>query len=283
MGQRSIKWLLTIQKYSQMTTQIIIVLILVFLINLITTLSYSVRIVGIRTGRIAVSFALFNILVLVSRTAYGFQAPLLAKTIENNINTGAGGNLPEFRLIILMCSVATIIGGFLIPTFQRILTIAVEKFSVYKSVPALLLHSFTKGGVTSIKESIAIPSTKNITDINIQRNFPWKVFIMNIVAVAIITIGVLSALYAGYLNPEYRTTASNLSAIINGLATILMFVFIDPFLSVMTDDVVLGKTKESLFRKYIVYMVFARLLGTVLAQFIFLPSAQLIAWIAEII
>jgi len=38
-----------------------------------------------------------------------------------------------------------------------------------------------------------------------------------------------------------------------------------------------------LFRKYIVYMVFARLLGTVLAQIIFLPSAQLIAWIATII
>lgn len=36
-----------------MTSQIIVVLILVLLINLITTLSYSVRIVGIRTGRIA--------------------------------------------------------------------------------------------------------------------------------------------------------------------------------------------------------------------------------------
>ena len=59
-----------------MTTQVIIVLLLTFLINLITTLSYSVRIVGIRTGRIAISFALFNILVLVSRTANGFQASL---------------------------------------------------------------------------------------------------------------------------------------------------------------------------------------------------------------
>ena len=266
-----------------MTAQIIVVLILVFLINLITTLSYSVRIVGIRTGRIAVSFALFNILVLISRTAYGFQAPLLAKTIENNINSGAGENLFEFRLIILTCSVATIIGGFLIPTFQRLLSIAVEKFSIYKSVPSLILHSFSKGGITSIKDSIVIPSTKNVAQINFKSNFPWRVFIMNIIAVSIITVGVLSALYAGYLNPEFRSTASNLSAIINGVATILMFIFIDPFLSVMTDDVVLGKTKVSLFRKYIVYMVFARILGTVLAQFIFIPSAQIIAWIAELI
>ena len=44
-----------------MTTQVVIVLILTFVINLITTLSYSVRIVGIRTGRIAISFALQHI------------------------------------------------------------------------------------------------------------------------------------------------------------------------------------------------------------------------------
>jgi hypothetical protein len=263
-----------------MSTQIILVIILTFLINLITTLSYSVRIVGIRTGRIAVSFALFNILVLISRTAYGFQAPLLASSIEKNIYSNLGDNLFEFRLIIFSCTIATIMGGLLIPAFQRILSMAVNKFTIYKSIPSLLLHSFTKSGITSIKESMVIPSSKNISSISLKNDFPWKVFIMNIVAVAIITVGVLSALYAGYMNRDFRTTASSLSSVINGVSTILMFVFIDPYLSIMTDDVVLGKTSESLFRKYIVYMVFARVIGTVIAQFIFIPSANLIAWIA---
>lgn len=266
-----------------MSTQIALVLALTFLINLITTLSYSVRIVGIRTGRIAVSFALFNILVLISRTANGFQAPLLASTIEKNINSAVGPNLMDFRLIILSCTIATIIGALLIPTFQRILSIAVDKFSIYKSVPKVLLYGFTKTGLTSIKENIVVPSSRNISNIDLKVDFPWKVFIMNVVAVAIITIGVLSALYAGYFNPEFRTTASSLSAIINGFATILMFVFIDPYLSVMTDEVVLGKTKESLFRQYIVYMVFARVLGTVLAQIMLVPSAKLIAFVAGLI
>jgi len=70
-----------------------------------------VRIVGIRTGRIAVSFALFNILVLISRTANGFQAPLLANTIETNINSGAGPDLLNFRLIILSSTVAPLLEG----------------------------------------------------------------------------------------------------------------------------------------------------------------------------
>ncbi len=51
---------------AKMDTQIIIVLGLNFIISLIGTLAYSVRLVGVRTGKIAVSFALFNVLMLIS-------------------------------------------------------------------------------------------------------------------------------------------------------------------------------------------------------------------------
>src|ERR1700749_3765740 len=108
-----------------MTPQLLIVLVLTFVINLITTLSYSVRIVGIRTGRIAIAFALFNILVIISRTANGFQAPLLAKTVENDIKHGIADNAGVFRMVIFSCTLATLVGGLLIPTFQRVLSKAV--------------------------------------------------------------------------------------------------------------------------------------------------------------
>ena len=220
-----------------MAIQIIIVLILTFVINLITTLSYSVRIVGIRTGRIAISFALFNILVLVSRTANGFQAPLLAKTVENDIKLGVFDNVETFRLIIFTCSIATLIGAFLIPSFQRVLSRAVVNFSVHKSMGKLILQSFSKTVILYFKDNLTFPNKDNISQIKFGKEFPWKIFILNILAVAVLTIGVLSAVYASYINPEYRTTASNLSAFINGFATILLFAFIDPHLSAMTDDV----------------------------------------------
>jgi len=264
-----------------MTNPIIIVLFLTFLINIITTLSYSVRIVGIRTGRIAVSFALFNILVLISRTANGFQAPILAKAVERDIKNGIFDNILPFRYVLLSCTLGTLIGAVLIPTFQRLLSKAVLNFSIHKSVPKLIFHGFSKAGVLYFRESITIPSRDNITQINIDRHFPWRIFLLNVFAVTILTIGVLSAVYASYLNPDYRTTASNLSAFINGFATILMFTFIDPHLSVMTDDVVAGNCSETTFRKYIVYMVIARVIGTLLAQIAFLPCARILAGIAE--
>jgi hypothetical protein len=263
-----------------MSAQILLVILLAFLINLITTLSYSVRIVGIRTGRIAISFSLFNILVLISRTAYGFQAPLLANTVEKNIKMGVFTGMADFQWIIFASTIATIIGGFLIPSFQRLLSIAVLKFSETKSVPKIFLRSLSKEGVYHFKESLVWPKSQNLK-INFLDNFPWKVFLMNVFAVAILTIGVLSSIYAGYLNPDFRSTASSLSAIINGMATILMFVFIDPFLSSMTDDVVLGKCSEATFRRYIVYMVIARVVGTVLSQILLLPSAHFIIFVAR--
>ena len=265
-----------------MAIQIIIVIVLTFVIHLISTLSYSVRIVGTRTRKIAISFALFNIMVLISRTSNSFQAPLLAKWIEENINLGIHPGTLEMRLIILSTSIATLLGGFLIPTFQRILSKAVMNFSIHKSVPKLLLFSFTQSGIRQIKQEIKIPDKGNFQLLSHNINkFPIKIFIYNSVAVSILTVGVLSSLYAGFLTPELRTTASTLSSIVNGFATILLFVFIDPYLSILTDEVIEEKYSETDFRKTIRFMVFSRFIGTLLAQFLLIPFARLIAEIAR--
>ena len=80
--------------------------------------------------------------------------------------------------------------------------------------------------------------------------------------------------------PEFRVTASQLSALINGFATILLFAFIDPQLSVMTDDAVEGKVDEGDFRRAITFISLSRLAGTVLAQALLLPAATLIAYVS---
>jgi hypothetical protein len=56
-----------------------------FVIHLIGILAYAVRIAGVQTRGLAVSFSLFNILILVSRTANSFQGPFLAKRVENSL------------------------------------------------------------------------------------------------------------------------------------------------------------------------------------------------------
>ena len=106
---------------------------------------------------------------------------------------------------------------------------------------------------------------------------------LNVIAMALWTLGVFASLYAGYLKPELRVTCSNLSSVINGVATILMFVFIDPQVSVMSDDVIEGRISDGRFRRVITSLLGARLAGTVLAQILLLPSATFIVRIAEAI
>lgn len=267
-----------------MTVQVIIVLALTFVIYVVGTLAYSVRIVGVKTVRIAIAFAIFNVFALLSRTANTFQAPLLAKTIETSIKNGnTNGMLYVFRWILLSATFATIIGAALLPTFIRVFTKAVQSFSVYRSIPKLLLHSFTKSGIEQFKKSITIPKKENLSQLKSLRKIPKKIVLMNVITSSIATVGVLSSLYAGCLYPEFRTTCSTLSSAINGFATILMFLFIDPFISMMTDDVIRGECSELDFSRCVIFIVCGLIVGTVIAQLLLVPAAEAIAIIARII
>ncbi len=67
------------------------------------------------------------------------------------------------------------------------------------------------------------------------------------------------------------------------MATILLFVIVDPYLSVLTDDVVEGRASEAFFRRTVVWMLATRLAGTLLAQALLLPAAHLVVAVARVL
>lgn len=265
-----------------MDAQLLVICLLTAGINLIGTLAYAARIAGVRTRRIAMSFALFNILVLISRTSNGFLGPFLAKRIETRIAHGGGeALLGDFRMVLLSATLAVAIGIALVPTGQRLFARAIGYFQQNRSTARMVLRTASPAGLRTIRQSIALPAPVQLRELAKPRGVGWTVLLANCLAQALITVGVLASLYAGYLNPDFRVTASQLSAVINGFATILLFALIDPQLSVMTDDVVEGRVSEPLFRRTIVWISFSRLAGTILAQILFVPSAMAVAWIAN--
>jgi hypothetical protein len=137
------------------------------------------------------------------------------------------------------------------------------------------------GAVAQFRASIQSPAWTNISQAHRGSHIPWRVVFLNTVVMAIWTVGVFSALYAAYLRPELRVTSSQLSAVINGGATILMFVFIDPYLSLLTDEVVEGNVSDPYFRRSIVWLTGSRIAGTVLAQLLLIPASLWIVTVAE--
>jgi hypothetical protein len=266
-----------------MDKQLLLICFLTFVIHLIGTLAYSVRIAGVRTKRIAVSLALFSILMLVSRTSNSFLGPFMAKRVENNLATGAVDLLMDFRWLLIAASLATIAGALLIPTFQRVFCRAVLHFQVHRSIPKLLMHGLFKGGISYVRDMASAPAGANLAGLHKGNGVSLSITLLNVGAVALWTVGVFAALYAGALDPAVRVTSSTLSSIINGGATVMMAVFIDPHMSGMTDDVVEGRVSESQFRKAVVWLVGSRLAGTLLAQLLLVPSALLIVQVARLL
>ena len=267
-----------------MSAQVWLVFFFTFVIHLISTLSYALRIAGTRTRKIALSFALFNILALASRTAHSFQVPLLAKHVEQNILRGTLSNTEsDFRWLLLAATLATVLGALLIPTAQRLLTRAVESFDLHRSIPRLLVRALSRSGIRHAREAFSLPVRNNLTRAVNLRHVPRRIVVANIFATALITTGAFSSLYAGYLNPTLRVTANSFSPLINGFSTILLFVYIDPFLSLLTDDVVNHKVSETDFRACVTLFVLSRLVGTLVAQLILIPSALLIVEVTRLL
>jgi hypothetical protein len=265
-----------------MDRQLLIICLLTASINLIGTLAYAARIAGIRTGRIAMSFALFNLLVLVSRMSNSFLGPFLAKRVETGLASGHGADLAgDFRIVLASASVAVLVGILLVPSGQRMFTSAIGWFQRNRSTARLILRTASPAGLSAVRHALKLPSAAHFKQFARPKAAGWGMLLGNVLAQALITVGVLASLYAGYLNPEFRVTASQLSAVVNGFATILLFALIDPQLSVMTDDVVEGRMSATQFRAVIVWVSFSRLAGTLAAQAFFLPAASAIAWIAN--
>lgn len=267
-----------------MDNQLALICLLTFSIHLIGALAYAARIAGVRTRRIAMSFALFNVLVLVSRLSNSFLGPFLAKRIETALANGTGEQLlSEFRIILLSATVAAVVGAFMVPTVQRWFCSAIGHFQEHRSMTRLMLHAFSRGGLSYIRRTSTVPNRGNVKGLGKIAGLPMNVIGLNVLAQALLTVGVIASLYAGYLYPEYRVTASQLSAIVNGFATLLLFILIDPQLSVMTDDVVAGSVNEASYRRTIVWLSVSRVAGTLLAQALLLPAAWLVVYAAGVI
>jgi len=194
-------------------TQLLFICFLTFVIHLIGTLAYSIRIAGVRTRRIAVSLTLFGLLMLVSRTSNSFLGPFLAKRVETSLDAVASTSLlGDFRWLLVSASLATVAGALLIPTLQRVFCRAILHFQAHRSIPKLILHGVFKGGLSYVRDVASMPAARNMTDVRSGHGVSGRITLLNVGATALWTVGVFAALYAGVLDPSVRVTSSTLSS-----------------------------------------------------------------------
>ncbi|MFD2209635.1 lipid II flippase Amj family protein [Virgibacillus halophilus] len=266
------------------TEKLILISLFVFIIHAIETLAYAVRLSGARVKMIASALALFNLMVIISRMANMMQQPFTGSLIDNAPKEHALAFVEsQYRIIIGSSTLGTLFGTLLLPTFIALFSRAIIHLSEERgSIPALLKKGFSLTFIRRGMKHIRFPSLSYLKDVR-WKDIPVKLFLVNTVITAIYTIGVLSALYASLLAPERASTAIMASGLVNGVATILLVVFIDPKVSVIADDVVNKRGSYLTLKRISLMMVGSRLLGTFVAQILFIPGAQYIAWLTKFI
>jgi hypothetical protein len=101
------------------------------------------------------------------------------------------------------------------------------------------------------------------------------------IATMIYTDSVLACLYASLIKPEYSSIALTSTGLISGFSAIILTVFLDPQIAILTDKVIKGEEKRDNINKVVGILTVSRFAGTILAQLFLIPFAEYIAWLSK--
>jgi len=270
-----------------MTHSLLIVGFFTMMIHLAESLAYSMRLAGVRTRQIAVSLSFVTSTLLVSRLSNMFQAPLLGAMVDSTVLTGGQNAVRileiQFRWVVFCGFLGSLIGLVLTPTMVQVFAIGIKKFAKTGSVPRVAISFFAPHRLVKFVKMIRIPKLSSLKTISWQP-LPKGFLILNMVVTSVYTIGVLCALLAGAMLPEYRSTAIQLSGIVNGLATILFTLFVDPAGARITDQATHGVRPENDVRSVVFFLQIGRIIGTlILSQLLLEPFTKYIMWVTQLL
>ncbi|QQE74252.1 lipid II flippase Amj family protein [Brevibacillus composti] len=244
------------------------------------TLSYALRYAGVQTGRLAVALSLTGVIVLVSRTSNMIQAPFTGALIDHASakNTEV---LPALHLIIGAASLGTLAAILLFPTLVQLSKRLIAHLEITGSLPQLLRTTVSIHRIRQVKHHIRLPRLPSLARFRIK-GIPYRLLLLNCIVTGIYTIGVLATQFASLLVPEFKATVMSASGMINGIATIILTIFIDPQVGLLTDRAMNGQSEMGQVRDIYIGLMISRFFGTLLAQLLLVPAAHWAAWIAPL-
>ena len=111
----------------------------------------------------------------------------------------------------------------------------------------------------------AAPQLSHLTAYSDFRVLPYQVLIYNIFVTCFYSIGVMSTVLAASVDHSVAGTAILLSGIVNGIATMTLFIIVDPPAAVVVENCISGTRPVSHAKIMNVTLVITRLMGCLLA------------------
>lgn len=262
-----------------MLLQLALPFLFTMIIHAADSLSYALRLGGLRTKRITIALSLSGMLLLVSRTSNMAQGPLLGSMVDKANGVDSSMLQTQLHLILGAAAVGTVIAILMFPTMVRWSSRLVVHLEKSGSIPGMLASLCSMNKMKNALHYISWPRFSMLQTC-FGGNLPRRLMVLNMSVTAIYTVGVLATLYAAYLNPEQAMAASQSSGLINGMATILLTLLIDPRIALLSDRSLRGEIRLEQMNRVYGCMLMSRLAGTLLAQLLLVPFAL---WISLVV
>lgn len=253
---------------------------------------YSSRTSAVRTAKVATALAVFNFFSLISRIAGQVYGPFVGAVTDQLTRRPAGEALPAGALeklemfnrsLIWGAAVGCLLSLLLIPTFVKIYDAVIKQMDRHGELSKVVRMALHPKRWPTILATFTAPWKQNVTWAAFRR-IPKGFLIGNVVVLTFLTVGQLAAIYAGAaLAPEVARTATLLSPLINGVATITLSIIVDPGCATIVDDAIKGEREMEDVETMTFWLALGSVVGTSMAQLLFLPGAWFIGEIAKIV
>jgi len=272
------------------TWRVVGAMAITFVVQGVTIGAYAARLAGVQARRIATSISLFNLFMTGGRLANLFSAVMIGplsdgagKAVRVLRDAGDPSGVAAYqhnfeiqlRFVILAGTAGMVAFALLLPMFTYLFRRGIASFEHRGSVPHSLARLLDPRVVWEVLRAERLPGPAALRRFD-WRGLPKRMLIFNVLVTGVYAIGVQASYYASVLDIDAARTALGLSGIINGIGTIAFTLFVDPTSSMITDQAIHGKRSIEEVRSMVFYLSLTAILGTLLSQAIFYPSAWLI-------
>lgn len=254
-------------------------------VMLLASTTYASRVSAVTTKRAATALAIYNLFFLVTRLAGQVYAPILGSVCDHLVRQGPG-QIQQLEMLfrkIIFGGTLGVLGGFLLlPTFIEVYNKAVAQLDRHGDLSKVLLMCLLPTKWPKIISCLRPPSLLGVRVSDFQ-TLPKSFLIGNVLVLSVHSVGVMAAIYAGAeLGEGFSRTATYLSSVVNGLATITLGMVVDPTTALIADNCLSSKRPEKDIKTTAVGLLFGMLLGTLIAQVVFMPAVWVIELAAKI-
>jgi hypothetical protein len=189
--------------------KIIFIITMIALTNFFDTTSYSARLTGVRTKKLAISNSLFAMLTFGSRTTTALYVAPIGGIIDRAIHQQFNP-LIILQVVLLGATIGTAIAILFMPTITKFYDLGINRMDQHETAMKVFKSLFlTKEGLREVAQCWLRPRIHMLKGISLT-NVPKSMIFLNAVLYSFFTVGSIASFYGAWLQPQYMDACNKL-------------------------------------------------------------------------